>query len=159
MRPNDPLKAILCTADPLERFRLAVASSGLPKGELSGVVADALAQLRPGAKDAAIVYLFDTGAAGRLNAAIAEQAAEIYRNIASFRFLGDAPRGRYAVSDVEPDQGPTIAPRSAESQSNLKANALAASYARRELATPGDAEAAYRAFDATQARLRGAESA
>jgi hypothetical protein len=27
--PNDPLRAILCTADPLERFRLAVASQGL----------------------------------------------------------------------------------------------------------------------------------
>jgi hypothetical protein len=83
VQPNDPLKAILCTADPLERFRLAVASPGLPKGELSDVVADALAQLRPGAKDAAVGHLFETGAAGRLNAAVAEQAAGIYRNIAT----------------------------------------------------------------------------
>jgi hypothetical protein len=44
--PNDPLRAILCTADPLERFRLAVASRRLPKGELSGIVADALTARR-----------------------------------------------------------------------------------------------------------------
>jgi hypothetical protein len=81
--PSDPLKAILCAADPVERFRLAVGSATLPKGEFSRVVADALAQLRPGAREAAIVHLFETGAVGRLNAAIAGQAAEVYRDVAT----------------------------------------------------------------------------
>ena len=33
INPNDPLKAILCSADPLERFRLAVATTALKKSE------------------------------------------------------------------------------------------------------------------------------
>ena len=81
--PNDPLRAILSTADPIERLRLAVAAPGLPRGEISDVVADALARMRPGQKDAAIVHLFESGAVGRLNAAVAEQAAERYRTIAT----------------------------------------------------------------------------
>src|SRR3546814_5426159 len=58
--PGDPLKAILCATDPVERLRLAVGSASLTKAELSRVVADTLAQLRPGAREAAIVYLFET---------------------------------------------------------------------------------------------------
>src|ERR1035437_5493209 len=81
--PGDPLKAILCTADPVERLRLAVAAPALSKGEFSRVVADALAQLRIGSREAAIVHLFETGAIGRLNAAVAGQAAEVYRDVAT----------------------------------------------------------------------------
>lgn len=154
--PNDPLRAILCTADPLERFRLAVGSPGLPKGELSGVVADALAQLRPGAKDAAVVHLFETGTAGRLNAAVAEQAAGIYRNIATppnFSETLHAADSRFKTWSRIKDLLSRLDPQDAVS--NLRANALAASYARKELATPADAEAAYEAFEVTQLRLRG----
>jgi MoxR-like ATPase len=158
--PNDPLRAILCTADPLERFRLAVASQGLPKGELSGVVADALTQLDPGARDAAIVHLFETGAAGRLNAAVAEQAAAIYRTIATppnFSETLHAADSRFRTWSRIKDLLSRLDPL--DPQSNLRANALAASYARRELATPADAEAAYQAFAVTQTRLRGPERA
>ena len=135
--PNDPLKAILCTADPLERFRLAVASQNLPKGELSGVVADALAQLRPGARDAAVVSLFETGAAGRLNAAVAEQAAEIYRNIATppnFSEMLHATDPRFQTWSRIKDLLSRLDPR--DPRSNLRANALAASYRGRNSPRP-----------------------
>jgi MoxR-like ATPase len=158
--PNDPLRAILCTADPLERFRLAVACAALPKGELSGIVADTLAQLRPGARDAAIVHLFETGVAGRLNAAVAEQAAEIYRTIATPQVFSETLYGadpRFQTWNRIKNLLARLDP--ADAQAHLKANALAASFARKELATPGDAEAAERAFDATQSRLRSAHRA
>jgi hypothetical protein len=45
-----------------------------------------------------------------------------------------------------------------EPRANLQANALAAAFARKELATPEDAESAFRAFIATDARLRGTAS-
>jgi hypothetical protein len=43
-------------------------------------VADALATLPPGARAAAAIYLFESNALGRLNAAVAEQAADLYRD-------------------------------------------------------------------------------
>ncbi|MDA1327187.1 MAG: MoxR family ATPase, partial [Proteobacteria bacterium] len=75
VKPGDPLRAILTAADPVERVRLAVAATKLRKGDFSAIVSDALSQLSPGAREAAVVHLFETGAAGRLNAAVAEQAA------------------------------------------------------------------------------------
>ena len=65
INPNDPLRAILCASEPLERFKLAVAATTLSKTEFSQVVADALAQLPHGARDAAILHLFETGAVVR----------------------------------------------------------------------------------------------
>jgi MoxR-like ATPase len=160
IRPNDPLRAILCTVDPVERFRLAIAHPALPKVELSGIVADTLAQLGAGARDAAIIHLFETGAAGRLNAAVAEQAAEIYRTIATPAVFSEtlhAADTRFQTWGRLKNLLARLDP--ADPQAHLKANALAASFARRELATPGDAEAADRAFDTTHSRLRGVERA
>ncbi len=157
IRPGDPLKAILCAADPVERFRLAVAAPNLPRGELSRVVADTLAQLRPGAKAAAIVHLFETGAIGHLNAAVAEEAAEAYRAIATPPTFSESlhasstrfqtwSRVKELLSRLDPGQA----------RAHLRANALAASFAREEIATPMDAEEAFRAYDATETLLRAA---
>ena len=154
IQPGDPLKAILCAADPLERLRLAVGAPALARGEFSRVVADALAQLRPGAKEAAIVHLFETGAVGRLNAAVAEQAADIYRNIATptkFAETLHASSARFQTWSRVKDLLSRLDP--AEARAHLRANALAALFSRQEIASPKDAEEALRAYDATEARL------
>ena len=155
--PGDPLKAILCAADPVERFRLAVGSASLAKGEFSRVVADALAQLRPGAREAAIVHLFETGAVGRLNAAIAGQAAGVYRDVATppnFSETLHASHARYQTWSRVKDLLSRLDP--AEPRAHLRANALAAAFSRKELATPADAEEAFRAFEKTETQLRAA---
>ncbi len=155
INPNDPLRAILCASEPLERLRLAVAVTALPKSEFSQVVADALAQLPQGARDAAIVHLFETGSVGRLNAAVASQAGEIYREIATPPVFSETlhatdtrfktwARIKDLLSRLDPD-----APRS-----HLRANALAAAFSRRDLATPDDATYAFRAFYHTDTKLR-----
>ena len=152
--PDDPLKAILCTADPVERLRLAVAAPALPKGEFSRVVADALAQLRIGSREAAIVHLFETGAIGRLNAAVAGQAAQVYRDVATPPEFTEAiyainprfqtwTRLKNLLSQLDP----------VEPHSHLRANALAAAFCRKELATPTDAQEAFDAFAVTDAQL------
>ena len=41
-----------------------------------------------------------------------------------------------------------------EPREHLRANALAAAFSRKELATPNDAEEAFRAYAATETRLR-----
>ena len=43
-----------------------------------------------------------------------------------------------------------------DSRANLRANALAGAFARRALATPEDAEEAFRAFSDIEARLKAA---
>src|ERR1019366_7474561 len=147
VNPADPLKAILCAADPLERFRLAVTTSVLPKDEFSRVVADALAQLQPGAREAAIVHLFETGAVGRLNAAVAGQAAEIYRDVATppnFSETLHASHARFQAWSKVKDLLSRLDP--AEPRAHLRANALAAAFARKELATTRDAEKAFPSF-------------
>ena len=83
VKPGDPLRAILTAADPVERVRLAVAATKLRKGDFSAIVSDAISRLSPGAREAVVVHLFETGAVGRLHAAIAEQAAQIYADVAT----------------------------------------------------------------------------
>ena len=157
IKPGDPLRAILLAADPVDRLRLAVAAPSLPKGEFSGIVGDALARMAPGAKDAAVVHLFETDAAGRLTAAIAEQIAPVYRAAAvpqpfsqSVHAAGPRFRTWARIKDLLSRLDP------AKPAHRHRANALAAAFAREELATPQDAEAAFEAYRRTDARLRGA---
>jgi MoxR-like ATPase len=152
--PGDPLKAILCAADPLERLRLAVAASELPKAAFSQVVADALAQLQTGSREAAIVHLFETGAVGRLNAAVAGQAAELYRDMATppqFSETMHASNNRFKTWGKVKDLLSQLDP--AQPRANLRANALAAAFLRKELASPNDADLAFQAFASTDAQL------
>ena len=151
--PGDPLKAILCTADPVERLRLAVATP-LQKGEFSRVIADVLAQLATGSREAAIVHLFETGAIGRLNAAVAGQAAEVYRDIATppeftESIYGASPRFKTwtRIKDLLSRLDP------ANPRAHLRANALAAAFSRKQLVDPSDAETAFEAFASTETQL------
>ena len=80
--PDNPMKAILATRDPRKRIQRALATETLTRDEFSTIVADAFADLEPGAREALVVYLFDSNVVGRLNAPIAEQMAEIYAGIA-----------------------------------------------------------------------------
>jgi MoxR-like ATPase len=157
VRPGDPLGAILATADMIERVRLAVAAPKLPKGQFSGIIADAMAQLGPGAREAVVVHVFETGAVGRLNAAVAEQAGEIYRDVATplnFSEMQHAHSSRFETWKCIKNILSRLDPR--DPRARLAANALAACYARELLARPEDADAAYQAWTETDGRLSGA---
>jgi MoxR-like ATPase len=74
--PKDsPIHVLMAEPDPLHRALYAVRCASLGKREFSTVVCDCLAALTPGARHALAAYLFESGAAGRLVAAVAEQAA------------------------------------------------------------------------------------
>lgn len=151
---SDPLKAILCAPDPVERLGLAIAAASLPRAEFSRVVADTIAAIAPGARDAAIVHLFETGATGRLNAAVANQLAERYRDVITpirFSETLHATDSRFRTWQALEHRLAQLDP--GEPEAHKHANALAASFARKELATPGDVEAAFEAYAATLARL------
>ena len=156
VRPDDPLKLILTTSDPIARLSLAIAAPGLPRGEFSSVVADVLAQLGLGAREAAVVHLMETGAVGRLNAAVAEQAGVIYRDVAkpapfSESIHSSEPRYRAwqrlknLLSKLDP----------ARPRDHLRANAMAALFSSRQITTEAQADTAFAAFAATDRRLQG----
>lgn len=155
--PDDPLRAILCAADPVERLRLAVATTTLGTGEFSQVVADALAQLKTGSLDAAVVHLFETGAIGRLNAAVAGDAAELYRDVArpvEFSESIHASDTRFQTWSKVKDLLSRLDPE--DPRAHLRANALAGAFARRDITTPADAEEAFRAYGDIEDRLKAA---
>lgn len=79
--PDSALHLLISTRDPLQRLRLAMTTTGLSRSDLSDVVADTLAELPDGALEAASVCLFESGLAERLNAAVAGQFAETYREL------------------------------------------------------------------------------
>lgn len=153
---RDPLTAILTTTDPVDRVRLAVASTRLAKGDFSTVVADVISRLPPGAREAVVVHLFEADAVGRLNAAVAEQVAAIYADIAapvSFSETVHASRPRYAAWNRIKDILSRLDPE--DRRAHLAANALASCFARKQIGQPDDAERAYDAWVETDGRLTG----
>jgi len=155
LAPNDPFKAILCESDPVEKIRLAVAAYKLPKPEFSRVIADALAQLPLGGREAAIVHLFETGAVGRLNAAVASQAGDVYKDIvvaSQFSETIHASNGRFITWNKVKSLLAGLNPK--ELRDNLQANTIATLFAQKKLATPEDAEAASKNFVQTDKALR-----
>ena len=155
LAPNDPFKAILCESDPVEKIRLAVAAYKLPKPEFSRVIADALAQLPLGGREAAIVHLFETGAVGRLNAAVASQAGDVYKDIvvaSQFSETIHASNGRFITWNKVKSLLAGLNPQ--ELRDNLQANTIATLFAQKKLATPEDAEAASKNFVQTDKALR-----
>ena len=116
-----------------------------------------MAQLGPGAREAVVVHVFETGAVGRLNAAVAEQAGEIYRDVATplnFSEMQHARNQRFETWKCIKNILSRLDPR--DPRARLAANTLAACYARKVLARPEDAEAAYQAWTETDGRLSGA---
>ena len=152
--PDDPLKAILCASDPVQRLRLAVGAPSLSKSAFSQVVADALAQLPLGAREAAVVHLFETGAVGRLNAAVASDAAELYRFVATPQQFSELVHGAGGRFDTWARIKNLLSRLDAACpRANLRANALAAAFNRKDLTTPKDADKLFEAFGAVDAQL------
>jgi MoxR-like ATPase len=153
---SDPLKAILMTKDPLERVRLAIGAKMLKKGEFSTIVSDAMAALPPGPCAALVVHLFETDAAGRLVAAVAEKAAELYGDIAvalDFSLTLHASQPRYRAWSRLKDLLSRLDP--SDPRAHLCANALVAWYARGKLDEEERVQQAFDGFREVDARLHG----
>jgi hypothetical protein len=72
---NGPIHVLMADPDPLRRALAAVRCASLGKREFSTIVSDCLAALAPGTRHALAAHLFESEAAGRLVAAVAELAA------------------------------------------------------------------------------------
>lgn len=75
---DDPRRLLLADPDPVRRVVRAAGIASIDSADFSALTADALAQIAPGGRHALATFLFASGAAGRLIAAVAEQAAQLY---------------------------------------------------------------------------------
>jgi hypothetical protein len=141
IKPNDPLRAILSEADPLRRAALAIRAPKIPNGEFSSIIADSLAALPMGSREALAADLFETGAAGRMVAAIAEQTAELYGHVALNPSFSETVAGHgerfktwkhieILLSRLDPEN----------SETHLVANLLANHFAQGNLSQPTDVD-------------------
>jgi MoxR-like ATPase len=90
LAPSDPRRWLLLEPDPLRRALRAASVAGLSPAEFSGLVADALASLPPGGRHALALELFESGAAGRLVAAVADQCGELYALVVTPQALNES---------------------------------------------------------------------
>ena len=93
---TDPRRILACERDPVRRVLRAVGFTQLTIQELSSYAADALAHLPSGGRHALAVHLMECGAAARMIAAVAEQAAGLFtlvctqQNLKQFVTAGSA---------------------------------------------------------------------
>ena len=133
---------------------LGLTPGGNKTRKLEFLVADALAQLPLGAREAAVVHLFETGAVGRLNAAVASDAAELYRFVATPQQFSELVHGAGGRFDTWARIKNLLSRLDAACpRANLRANALAAAFNRKDLTTPKDADKLFEAFGAVDAQL------
>jgi MoxR-like ATPase len=152
---NDPLRAILLTTDPVQRLRVAVCATSLPKSEFSRVVADTLAELPPGAREAGVIHLFETGSVGRLVASVASDAGETYSAIAAPKPFSETVHASQPRLQIWKRITTLLAKLNpADARAHLQANALASLFARKALHSPEDAERAFRQFEIADKALR-----
>jgi len=79
---GDPRRLLASEPDAVRRVLLAVNFDQLSTQEFSSYAADALARLTPGGRHALAVHLMETGAIGRSIAAVAEQIAGLFGEVA-----------------------------------------------------------------------------
>jgi hypothetical protein len=141
MEPQDPRRFLLLESNPFRRVLRAAQVTSLSEADFSGIVANALAELPIGSRHALAATLFESGAAGRLVAAVAEQCAQFYAVAATIQPIHESVASisyRHQVwqrivtvlARIDPSQPEGI----------LTSNLLAGLFAQNRLGTEADVE-------------------
>ncbi len=159
-RAEDPMARILAERDPVARVKLALAATGLPDGELTTIVTDALASCPDGRRHALAEWLFGD-ALTRLSVVAADAVAETVREVLCVQEIHEqvSPNGqrhrtwkhlqqRLGALAASEDAG---AAQSAELQGNL----LAALFAAGRLQVEADVDVVLERYRATRRELFG----
>ena len=147
------MTVLLNTKSPIQRLRHTLRAPNLVPAERGLLIVDALDALPDGAREAAIVHLFETNAVGYLSPPKAAEVTELYAKVAlaprfsggMFQRLGEQRAAWIYICEalfprLDPD----------DPEDNLQANAVASLVERRRLKTAADALFAFDSF--TQAR-------
>ncbi len=122
-------RRILVTRDPVERVVLAIAEPKLDSAEFTTVIAEAMTEASPGATEAIALHLFESGAAARLHASVASEAAARCRDAVALPPDGlDVPRSNWIGI-----QGPLARLDPRDPRAHLAANVLVAKCASTDL--------------------------
>jgi MoxR-like ATPase len=149
-----PLSAIPVESDPLRRCMAAIQIRKLRKAEFSSIVADCLASLPPGGRHALAFHLFESGAAGRLVASVAEQCAAYYGVIATPQNVHETVAARSARHSVWQHIVFRLSHlRAGDAETPLVTNLLCGLYAAGELATEHDVDRALDHWSSTRGVL------
>ena len=79
MPKHSSLRAILESTGPITRLQLALSANDLSRNERSSVVSDVFAGSTMGGRAAIVMYVFEGGFVGELNAPVAEQLGSLYQ--------------------------------------------------------------------------------
>lgn len=155
---EDPRSRVWLEHDPLLRALAAVREPTLAKEEISGIVADSLAAVPPGARHVLALRLFQSGDAGRLAAAVAEQTACLYAT------LIESPEIRESLATGHPRYAlwrkvtSTLAKSTAQGEPlRYLENLLTGLFAQNALPTEADVERTAEAFAEALARTKVAQ--
>jgi len=156
MHPDDPRTQLLVSSDPVERVAIALTTPSLSKQEFSGIIADAVTELPPGARHAVAVRLFESDDSSRLLAAVAGQLLELYAAAAEPTVIRTWINARTKQFDVWKKLEYTLAglPRT-DRLTPLLTNLLAQLFGDGEIQTKEDIEKIIGRFKDTDNRLRG----
>lgn len=151
-----PLRRRLLTeTSPLRRALLAAHCAELDSAEFSACVADGVADAAPGAAQALAVHLFESGQAGRLGAAVAEQVAVLYAQAAVAQDITESLANGSPRHLVWQDVVRVLASLpERERESDLAGNVVSALFASGALTQPGDAARAVEAWNGVRTLAR-----
>jgi len=153
---DDPMRQVLSEPNPLARALRASRIAAIKPRDFSSVVADALASLRPGGRHALAAALFESGAAGRLVAAIAEQCGELYLAVCTPQDVHESVSARSDRHRLWQAIESELARRDpADPETGMVSNLLASLFNARALATTDGLTAAVSAWETTRATVRG----
>jgi MoxR-like ATPase len=152
-KADDPMARILAERDPLARVQLALAAIGLPDGELTTIVTDALHGLGDGARHALAEWLFESGAVSRLSVVAAEAVAEVYRDVACVQDIIEQVTPNSTRHRVWQAVQRRLGSQPASPLVVRQGNLLAALFATGRLEVDADVEAVLRRFAETRDRL------
>ena len=172
-RAEDPMSRILAERDPVARVKLALAATGLPDGELTTIVTDALSTCPDGRRHALAEWLFGemdgtsigdgSGVLDRLSVVAADAVAETVRDVACVQEIHEQvqPNGQRhrtwkhlqkRLAELDPTPSPQAA-RAVQRQGNL----LAALFAAGRLKVEADVDLVLERYQAARQELFGPE--
>jgi hypothetical protein len=173
-RAEDPMARILAERDPVARVKLALAATGLPDGELTSIVTDALSTCPDGRRHALAEWLFGGVEAGvgeggggvlaRLSVVAADTVAETVRDVACVQEIHEQvqPNGQRhrtwkhlqkRLAELDPTPSPQAA-QAVQRQGNL----LAALFAAGRLKVEADVDLVLERYQAARRELFGPEA-
>ncbi len=155
LQDNDPRRFLAMEPDPLRRALRAARIKDLSPSEFSSIVADCLASLRPGGRHALAAAMFESAAADKLVAAVAQQCGQLYGLVAAPQSIHEtvmANSSRHQVWQRIVAALARLNPKDLET--TLTTNLLVGLFAAGELSTEADVDRALAAWHEARGQIK-----